>query len=147
MNPGIVIRIATLLAATGIVWAVAHEKSTLLAKEVHSRGRSSIVCATWYRVPADSLARRRAGKNELTAAHNRLPLGTVVRVTNLSNKQSALVRITDRGIPRGSCPIDICQEAAEQLGMLSKGITRVRLEILPNSTAAINPEENRPAAP
>ncbi|CAN5183229.1 hypothetical protein BH20VER2_BH20VER2_04680 [soil metagenome] len=39
------------------------------------------VYATWYDVPAYSLVRKRAGAEELTAAHNRLPLGTLVRVT------------------------------------------------------------------
>ena len=54
--------------------------------------------AVWYDVPANSLAKRRAGKDELTAAHNRLPLGTMVRVTHLGNGKNVIVRITDRGI-------------------------------------------------
>ena len=89
------------------------------------------VYAVWYRVPPDSLARRRAGLSELTAAHNRLPIGTLVRVTNIKNGKSALVRITDRGIPKNKrAKIDICKEAAEQIDMLSEGTTRVQLEII-----------------
>src|SRR3954452_18947151 len=42
---------------------------------------SGVVRAAWYDVPPDSLARRRAGVEELTAAHNKLPLGTLVRVS------------------------------------------------------------------
>jgi hypothetical protein len=88
--------------------------------------------AVWYRVPADSLAKRRAGKDELTAAHNRLPLGTLVRVTHLANGKSVIVRITDRGITSRRVLIDLCKEAAEQLGMISQGSARVRLEVLPD---------------
>jgi rare lipoprotein A len=88
--------------------------------------------AVWYTVPANSLAKRRAGKNELTAAHNRLPLGTMVRVTHLANGKTAVVRITDRGITSRRVIIDLCKEAAEKLGMLSAGSARVRLEILPD---------------
>ena len=109
--------------------------------------KSMVGCATWYRVPPNSLAKRRAGVNELTAAHNLLPLGTLVRVTNLGNDQSCIVRITDRGIPRGQCKIDICQEAAEQIGMLREGVSRVRLEVLAKSIAIVDPESHPPSAP
>ena len=88
------------------------------------------VKAAWYDVPDDSLAKRRAGREELTAAHNRLPLGTLVRVTHLSNGKSTLVRITDRGIRDKAIKLDVCREAAEELGMVSKGIARVKMEIV-----------------
>jgi len=88
--------------------------------------------AVWYVVPPNSLAKRRAGKDELTAANNRLPLGTKVRVTHLGNGQSVVVRITDRGITDRHSLIDLCKEAAAKLGMLSEGSARVRLEILPD---------------
>lgn len=88
--------------------------------------------AVWYSVPVNSLAKRRAGKDELTAAHNRLPLGAKVRVTHLGNGKSVIVRITDRGIRSRRVLIDLCKEAAEKLGMISEGSARVRLEILPD---------------
>jgi rare lipoprotein A (peptidoglycan hydrolase) len=91
--------------------------------------------AVWYKVPPNSLAKRRAGKNELTAAHNRLPLGTRVRVTHLGNGKNVVVRITDRGISDRHAAIDLCKEAAEQLDMLREGSARVRLEILPDDKA------------
>jgi rare lipoprotein A len=87
--------------------------------------------AVWYDVPANSLAKRRAGKDELTAAHNRLPLGTRVRVTHLGNGKNVVVRITDRGITRRRALIDLCKEAAVKLDMVREGSARVRLEILP----------------
>jgi rare lipoprotein A len=91
--------------------------------------------AVWYKVPPNSLAKRRAGKDELTAAHNRLPLGTRVRVTHIGNGKTVVVRITDRGISDRRVAIDLCKEAAEQLDMLREGSARVRLEILPDDKA------------
>ncbi|MDQ6765969.1 MAG: hypothetical protein M3Z22_07715, partial [Verrucomicrobiota bacterium] len=61
-------------------------------------GRVHEVNAAWYDVPLVSLAKRRAGLSEMTAAHNKLPIGTLVRVTHLANGKSVTVRITDRGI-------------------------------------------------
>ena len=88
--------------------------------------------AKWYNVPPNSLAKRRAGKDELTAAHNRLPIGTKVRVTQIANGKSVVVRITDRGITDRGSLIDLCKEAAAQLDMLREGSARVRLEVLPD---------------
>ena len=84
---------------------------------------------------------------ELTAAHNRLPLGTMVRVTHLTNGKSVIVRITDRGVTKRGALIDLCKEAAAKLGMLSEGSARVRLEILPDDkgTNAL-PKEKTPLA-
>ena len=90
--------------------------------------------AVWYKVPPKSLAKRRA-KDELTAAHNSLPLGTKVRVTHLGNGKNVVVRITDRGISDRRAMIDLCKEAAEQLDMLREGSARVRLEVLPDDKA------------
>lgn len=103
------------------------------------------VYAVWYRVPPGSLARRRAGVSEFTAAHNRLPLGTLVRVTNIRNGKSVVVRITDRGITNKRAKIDICKEAAEQIDMVSDGITRVRLELIPE-TPPVSISPARPLA-
>jgi rare lipoprotein A (peptidoglycan hydrolase) len=99
--------------------------------------------AVWYDVPRNSLARRRAGQNELTAAQNRLPLGTVVRVTHLTNGKSVVVRITDRGITDRHSLIDVCKEAAEKLGMIHEGSAPVRLDVLSdesgNATLGVSP--------
>ena len=104
------------------------------------------VYATWYEVPADSLAKRRAGIGELTAAHNRLPLGTLVRVTHLANGKNVTVRITDRGNLGRKVKLDVCKEAAAELEMVSKGIARVRMEIIPETHGA-SPPELHSAAP
>jgi rare lipoprotein A len=63
----------------------------------------------------------------LTAAHPRLPFGTLVTVTNVKNGRSVSVRINDRGpFIRGRI-IDLSYAAAKRLGMLSRGVTRVRV--------------------
>ena len=65
-----------------------------------------------------------------TAAHRWLPFGTRVRVTNLNNGLSAVVRINDRGPFTGGRIIDLAHGAASALGVTSSGVAQVRLEVL-----------------
>jgi rare lipoprotein A len=87
--------------------------------------------ASWYGHPFDG---RRTASGEIynmyamTAAHRTLPFGTMVRVHNLENGQSTVVRITDRGPFVEGRIIDLSYAAAQAIHM--PGITRVRLEIL-----------------
>ena len=66
----------------------------------------------------------------LTAAHRTLPFGTKVRVTNLWNGRTAVVRINDRGPVHGNRVIDIAHGAAQFLGLTASGVAQVRLEVL-----------------
>jgi rare lipoprotein A len=66
----------------------------------------------------------------LTMAHPTLPFGTKVRVTNLRNGRSVEVRVNDRGPFVGSRIADLSQAAASTLGMMRRGIARVRIEVL-----------------
>jgi len=66
----------------------------------------------------------------LTAAHRTLPFGTKVRVTNLWNGRTAVVRINDRGPFQGNRVIDIAHGAAQSLGLTASGVAQVRLEVL-----------------
>ena len=66
----------------------------------------------------------------LTAAHRTLPFGTKVRVTNLWNGRSTVVRINDRGPFIGHRVIDLAHGAANKLGLVASGIAQVRLEVL-----------------
>ena len=71
--------------------------------------------------------------NELAAAHRSLPFGTQVRVDNLKNGRSVVVRINDRGpFVRGRV-IDLTRAAAQQLDMLHSGTTSVRLTVVDGS--------------
>lgn len=67
---------------------------------------------------------------KLTAAHPTLPLGSRVRVTNLRNGASVIVRINDRGPFHGQRVIDLSHAAARQIGMVRRGTARVRMELL-----------------
>ena len=69
-------------------------------------------------------------QNALTAAHKTLPFDSVVRVTNLRNGRSVVVRINDRGPYVGERIIDLSAAAARKIGMINKGVDRVRVELL-----------------
>lgn len=67
---------------------------------------------------------------KMTAACNQLPLGTWIRVTNLSNNRSVVVKTNDRLHPKMQRVVDLSRAAAEKLGYIGKGLTRVKVEVL-----------------
>lgn len=67
----------------------------------------------------------------MTAAHRTLPFGSRVRVTNLDNGRSVVVRINDRGPFRKARVIDVSYAAAQELRMVTPGTARVQIDILP----------------
>jgi rare lipoprotein A len=69
-------------------------------------------------------------RHALTAAHKTLPFGTLVRVINLRNERSVIVRVNDRGPLAKSRVIDVTPRAARELGFLAYGVTRVKLEVM-----------------
>ncbi len=69
-------------------------------------------------------------QNEMTAAHNTLPLNSIVRVVNLASHQSTVVRITDRGPFVGDRIIDLSAAAAKAVNVYYPGTAQVRLEVL-----------------
>jgi rare lipoprotein A len=72
---------------------------------------------------------------DLTAAHPELPLGTLVRVTNLRNRKTVVVRINDRGPVVPGRIIDLSYSAANALHMSHGGLQRVRLDVVHADTA------------
>ena len=70
----------------------------------------------------------RHDQNALVAAHRSLPFGTRVQVTNLANGRKVTVRINDRGPFRRGRIIDLSRAAAQQLGMIERGVVAVRIE-------------------
>lgn len=82
----------------------------------------------------------RYDKNALTAAHRTLPMGTVVRVTNLRNGRQVLLRINDRGPRKRSRIIDVSREGAARLGMLKRGVVNVRMDVLSDRRGRCQPE-------
>jgi len=89
--------------------------------------------ASWYGVPFHG---RRASNGEiydmykLTAAHRTLPFETMVRVTNLNNGMSTIVRITDRGPFVDNRIIDLSLAAAREVDSVGAGVVPVRVEVL-----------------
>lgn len=79
-------------------------------------------------------------QNAMTAAHKSLPFGTRVRVTNLDNGLTAVVRINDRGPYAYGRVIDLSAAAARALGVMQSGVAPVRLDVLgkPDSVALEN---------
>lgn len=71
----------------------------------------------------------------MTMAHRTLPFGTRVRVTNLENGKSVIVRVNDRGPSTQGRIGDVSQAAAEQLEMVQDGVVDARLEVLRVRTA------------
>jgi rare lipoprotein A len=69
-------------------------------------------------------------QNQYTAAHKTLPFGTVVKVTNLENDSSVIVKINDRLGKSSPSLIDLSRKAAKQLNFIHLGHTRVHIEIL-----------------
>ncbi|MEE1876128.1 septal ring lytic transglycosylase RlpA family protein [Altererythrobacter litoralis] len=66
----------------------------------------------------------------MTAAHRTLPFGSLVRVTNVANGRSVVVRINDRGPFHGNRVIDVSRAAATELGLIAPGSGEVDLELL-----------------
>lgn len=68
--------------------------------------------------------------DELTAAHRTLPFGTMIRVTHVANGRAVTCRVNDRGPHRKGRIVDLSHRAAEALGMLREGVSKVKLEVL-----------------
>ena len=73
---------------------------------------------------------QRFDPSAMTMAHPTLPFGTRVRVTNLDNGKSVIVRVNDRGPSTPGRIADLSQAAAEQIGMTRAGVVEARLEVL-----------------
>ena len=89
--------------------------------------------ATWYGTVFNG---RKTASGEtydmyaMTACHPTLPFGSLVKVVNLKNKRSVVVRITDRGYLSEGRIIDLSYGAAEKLAMTEAGIAPVVLEVI-----------------
>jgi rare lipoprotein A len=99
-------------------------------------GRPVVGMASWYgrQHQGRSTASGEAfDMNQLTAAHRTLPFGSRVRVTNLENGRSVVVRVNDRGPFTGQRILDVSLAAAKALGMVGAGVTRVEMVVLGES--------------
>lgn len=81
----------------------------------------------------------------MTAAHKNLPFGTVLRVTNMTNKRSVIVRVNDRGPFVAGRIIDLTHTAAKKLDMIGPGTAQVKIEAIggPGQTAVASSKKNK----
>ncbi len=91
-------------------------------------GKASFYADSFEGSPTASGEKYRA--NKFTAAHKTLPFGTVVKVTNIANKESVNVTINDRGPYVEGRVIDLSKAAAEKLKFFNQGVAEVSIEIV-----------------
>lgn len=111
---------------------------TYIPQETFSHTETGI--ASWYG-PGFHGKRTANGErfdsNELTAAHRTLQMPSLVKVTNLDNGKSVVVRVNDRGPFSKGRVIDVSERAAELLGFKNHGTAKVKLELMPEASRSV----------
>jgi len=103
------------------------------AAKAHS---SSDGLASFYTEDEWTASGERFNTRAMTAAHPTLPFGTRLRVTNVTNGRSVVVRINDRGPFVPGRVVDLSESAAESLGMVERGVIKVKLDVVQKSPAS-----------
>jgi len=101
-----------------------HHRTTSVATNRHYG------VASFYTEGTQTASGERFDTHELTAAHRTLPFGTRLRVTNVATGRSVTVRVNDRGPFVSGRVIDVSYSAAETLGMVGRGIAKVKLDVV-----------------
>jgi rare lipoprotein A len=86
--------------------------------------------ASFYKTGAVTANGERYNPNGLTAAHPKLPFGTMLKVTNLRNGKSVVVRVNDRGPFVKRRILDLSYGAAKQIGLTKRGVGKIKYEVL-----------------
>src|SRR5262245_1870049 len=86
--------------------------------------------ASYYNQGIQTANGEKFDPGELTAAHRTLPFGTRLRVTNVATGQSVTVRVNDRGPFIPGRVVDLSEGAAESLGIVHRGIAKVKLDVV-----------------
>jgi len=95
-----------------------------------AKGDSSYGVASFYTEDEWTASGERFNTRAMTAAHPTLPFGTKLRVTNVTNGRSVVVRINDRGPYVPGRVVDLSESAAESLGMVERGVVKVKLDVV-----------------
>lgn len=82
-------------------------------------------------------------QNKLTCACNMLPFGTWIRVTNLKNKKTVIVKVNDRLHAKMTRLVDLTRSAAQKLGFIKSGLTRVKVEVLGRNPHSVKNKLNK----
>ncbi len=103
-------------------------------------GYTEVGMASWYGEDFNGKATangERYNMNTLTAAHRTLPLPSIVRVTNLQNGRSIILRVNDRGPYVKNRIIDLSKRGAQLLGYMGQGVTKVKVEVMEKESRAL----------
>lgn len=125
--------ILTMLALPFLLLANVYGQSAKEAKKKRPSPKILYGTASFYH---DKFNGRKTANDEIfsqkkmTAACNVLPMGTWIKVTNLRNGKSVIVKTNDRLHPRMKRVVDLSRIAAQKLGYISYGLTRVKVEVL-----------------
>jgi peptidoglycan lytic transglycosylase len=107
---------------------VAAKKHTPIAAAKSPSGSDGI--ASFYNEGEITANGEKFVPSELTAAHRTLPFGTRLRVTDVATGQTVMVRVNDRGPFISGRVVDLSQSAAETLGIVERGVAKVKLEVV-----------------
>jgi rare lipoprotein A len=113
----------------GATWhaAASDKKRTRLTRH---GGAGSRQVASFYSHDSETASGEKFDPEQLTAAHRTLPFGTRLRVTNLANGRSVMVRVNDRGPFVRGRTVDVSSSAAEALKMTERGVANVKLDVV-----------------
>jgi rare lipoprotein A len=113
--------------------------AVLNARPVAKTNSSSYGVASFYTEDEWTASGERFNTHAMTAAHPTLPFGTRLRVTNVTNGRSVVVRINDRGPYVSGRVVDLSESAAETLGMVERGIVKVKLDVVQKPGGSTTP--------
>ena len=99
-------------------------------KEAGSIKTASHGVASFYTEGTKTASGEKFNTLDMTAAHPTLPFGTKLRVTNVASGKSVTVRVNDRGPYVSGRVVDVSYSAADALGMVGKGVAKVKLDVV-----------------
>jgi rare lipoprotein A len=106
------------------------DPATPAVLDAHPKPSASYGVASFYTEDEWTASGERFNTHAMTAAHPTLPFGTRLRVTNVTNGRSVVVRINDRGPYVHGRVVDLSGSAAESLGMVERGVVKVKLDVV-----------------
>ena len=109
------------------------ETTYVVKKSKHHTNNNETGMASWYGnkfLGRKTASGERFTSNKFTAAHKNLPMGTVVKVTNLGTDSEVIVRINDRGPYIKGRILDLSPAAAKLIGLTNTGVAKVKMEII-----------------
>jgi rare lipoprotein A len=115
------------------------DPATPAVLDAHPKASGSYGVASFYTEDEWTASGEKFDTHALTAAHPTLPFGTRLRVTNVTNGRSVVVRINDRGPFVPGRVVDLSEQAAENLGMVERGIVKVKLDVVQKSSGSTPP--------